>query len=167
MPSVNNINKRHKRKRSNYIRQHLTTDTLSCSFKRINIVHHQRTSDNDVVSPRLRFSPDPSSSHLPHHVRDTQQHPSNAVSRSRTALVACAILVGGRASLQSAPTGRWRGCRPHPIIQALAPPISRHTHECHVRISNIVAGESVVRVSSYRACRDSCFTSVFLTSRYS
>ena len=49
-----NVNKRRKRKRSDYIRQHLTTDTLSSSFKRINI-HHQRTSDN-VVSPLLRFS---------------------------------------------------------------------------------------------------------------
>lgn len=40
------------------------------------------------------------------------------------------------------------GCQPHPITRGIAPPISRHTHECHVRTSNTTAARPVVRVPS-------------------
>jgi hypothetical protein len=43
-------------------------------------------------------------------------------------------------------------CQPHPITRGIAPPISRHTHECHVRTSNTTAAGPVVRVPSRSAC---------------
>lgn len=46
--TFNNANKgRRKRKRSDYIRRRLTAGTLSSPSERINIVHHQRTSDDN------------------------------------------------------------------------------------------------------------------------